>query len=106
MSMRDDLENLRDRLRDQGNDITKGHPADRDWATDIAAKLTAILSKPEEPRGDGLREQVAHLIFEMDTGNGGFKWEGENDYQKKGWMECADRILALTSPARTEGEAT
>ena len=61
-----------------------------------------IPGLPDEPRGDGLREDVAVEIFYMDSEFCGGKWENEPEDQKNYWRDKADRIIAITSPARTE----
>jgi hypothetical protein len=62
-----------------------------------------VILQAEEPRGAGLREDVAAEIFYMDSAFCGGKWENEPDDQKNYWREKADLILSLASPARTEG---
>jgi hypothetical protein len=46
---------------------------------------------------DELREKVAQELFYMDTGTLGGTWDGENEHQKKGWRECADKVIALVN---------
>jgi len=58
-----------------------------------------LWNRRHAPAPDASRvEEVARMLFEMDTGNIGGGWGGENEYQQKHWREKAARICAI-SPA-------
>ena len=97
MSMRDELEALAKELldmdvQDHGSAVQAGHD------------ILDILSKPEEPRGDGLTWKGVALVVGEHIGPVGPV--GYYSMTPEQWMDWAIASLvdaAIASPARTEG---